>query len=193
MTVHVDWITGDTITAVRLNYGGFLAGDVKLTARSAVPNGWLACDGAAISRTTYADLFAAIGTAYGVGDGSTTFNVPNFLGRAVIGSGSGSGLTARSRGDSSGSETHALTTSELAAHSHSHTHDTIGTHTHDINLGTDNTTAGNLAARVSTGATTTPSVAGGGHTHAADATSTGSGTAHNNMQPFGVATYIIKT
>lgn len=44
---------------------------------SSVPDGWLACNGAAVSRTTYADLFAAIGTTYGSGDGSTTFNLPN--------------------------------------------------------------------------------------------------------------------
>ena len=41
------------------------------------PSGWLICDGSAISRTTYADLFAVIGTSYGAGDGSTTFNLPN--------------------------------------------------------------------------------------------------------------------
>jgi microcystin-dependent protein len=59
-------------------------GDIKLTARSSAPTNWLLCDGTAISRTVYALLFAAIGTTYGVGDGSTTFNVPNLKGRAVV-------------------------------------------------------------------------------------------------------------
>jgi microcystin-dependent protein len=45
------------------------------------PSGWIMCDGAAVSRTVYAGLFAAIGTAYGAGDGSTTFNLPDFRGR----------------------------------------------------------------------------------------------------------------
>lgn len=100
----VTWTAGDTITADKLNYFGFQSGDVKLTARITPPTGWLLCDGSAVSRTTYSDLFTAISTAYGVGDGSTTFNVPNFLGRMVIGSGSGSGLTARARGDTGGAE-----------------------------------------------------------------------------------------
>jgi microcystin-dependent protein len=50
-------------------------------AGTAAPTGWLACDGTAISRTTYASLFAAVSTSYGVGDGSTTFNLPDFRGR----------------------------------------------------------------------------------------------------------------
>jgi microcystin-dependent protein len=45
------------------------------------PSGWLLCDGRAVSRTDYASLFAAIGTAYGTGNGSTTFNIPDFRGR----------------------------------------------------------------------------------------------------------------
>jgi microcystin-dependent protein len=53
------------------------------------PTGWLLCDGSPISRTTYADLFALISTTYGAGDGSTTFNIPDMRGRAVIGAGTG--------------------------------------------------------------------------------------------------------
>jgi microcystin-dependent protein len=52
---------------------------------STAPTGWLSCDGAAVSRTTYASLFAAIGTTYGTGDGSTTFNVPNMGDRIAVG------------------------------------------------------------------------------------------------------------
>lgn len=64
-------------------------------AGSSAPSGWLLCDGSAVSRTTYADLFTAIGTSYGVGDGSTTFNLPDLRGRVPVGVGQGSGLTNR--------------------------------------------------------------------------------------------------
>lgn len=57
---------------------GLYAGFVSSFAGSTVPDGWLVCDGSAISRTTYARLFAAIGTTYGAGDGSTTFNLPDY-------------------------------------------------------------------------------------------------------------------
>lgn len=57
------------------------SGALNFFAMSAPPSGWLVCDGSAISRTVYASLFAAIGTTYGAGDGTTTFNIPNTLGR----------------------------------------------------------------------------------------------------------------
>ena len=57
------------------------AGSVMIWAGTTVPTGYLLCDGSAVSRTTYSALFAAIGTTYGVGDGSSTFNLPNFQGR----------------------------------------------------------------------------------------------------------------
>ena len=56
------------------------------------PTGWLLCNGAAVSRTTYATLFTAIGTQWGTGDGSTTFNVPDFRGSFIRGLDSGKGL-----------------------------------------------------------------------------------------------------
>lgn len=65
-------------------------GDFKWTANPAPGAGWLTCNGAAYSRTTYAALFAAIGTTYGSGDGSTTFNVPHALGRVLVAAGTGS-------------------------------------------------------------------------------------------------------
>lgn len=57
------------------------AGSMVDFAGTTAPSGWLMCDGAAVSRTTYASLFAALGTAYGTGDGSTTFNLPDYRGR----------------------------------------------------------------------------------------------------------------
>lgn len=61
-------------------------GVVQAFAGSTTPDGWLLCDGSAVSRTTYADLFAVIGTTYGTGDGSTTFNLPNLVDKFVEGS-----------------------------------------------------------------------------------------------------------
>ena len=52
-------------------------GTINMYASTTVPSGWLLCDGSAVSRTTYSSLFNIIGTTYGVGDNSTTFNIPN--------------------------------------------------------------------------------------------------------------------
>lgn len=77
---------GTQVTAERMNnieqgiYEAAAPGDVKFTARTTAPDGWLKANGAAVSRATYADLFTAIGTTYGVGDGSTTFNLPDLRG-----------------------------------------------------------------------------------------------------------------
>lgn len=68
--------------------GPGIAGEVRMFARTSAPTGWLACDGSAVNRVTYAALFAAIGTTYGAGDGSTTFNVPDCRGVFVRGAGS---------------------------------------------------------------------------------------------------------
>ena len=75
---------------------------------SVAPDGWLMCNGSAVSREKYSLLFAAIGTVYGDGDGSTTFNLPNMEGRATIGSSASHAL-----GSVGGEESHALTASEL--------------------------------------------------------------------------------
>ncbi len=69
-------------------------GFIVPTGRAAAPLGWLMCDGAAVSRSTFANLFAAIGTAYGVGDGATTFNLPDLRQRVPLGkAASGTGAT----------------------------------------------------------------------------------------------------
>lgn len=88
-------------------------GSVIARLSTVVPSGWLVCNGTEVSRTTYALLFSVIGTTYGAGDGSTTFNLPNLQDRFLYGKGSTSTV-----GDTGGEETHMLTEAELPAHSH---------------------------------------------------------------------------
>ena len=80
---------------------------------SVLPEGFLVCDGSAVSRDDYSDLFEIIGTTYGSGDGSTTFNLPNLSGRVALGSSSNYALAS-----AGGEETHTLVDEELAEHSH---------------------------------------------------------------------------
>src|SRR5688572_13958247 len=87
-------------------------------AGSSAPTDWLLCDGSAVSRTTYANLFAVIGTTYGSGDGSTTFNLPDLRGRTVAGkdnmggaaanriTSGGSGIAGTTLGAVGGTQTH---------------------------------------------------------------------------------------
>lgn len=88
-------------------------GEVTGFAGSSAPSGWLICDGSAVSRVGYADLFAAIGTTWGVGDGSTTFNLPDFRGRMLVGVGTGAGLSPRALADTGGAEDVTLVANEL--------------------------------------------------------------------------------
>lgn len=91
LTVNVNGVkvgeyNGDVDQVIDITVSeGAQPGDYKMIAGSTIPDGWLLCNGAAVSRTTYAKLFAAIGTRYGPGDRSTTFNLPNFNGRHVLG------------------------------------------------------------------------------------------------------------
>lgn len=120
---------------------------------TAAPSGWLLCFGQAVSRATYANLFAVIGTTFGPGDGSTTFNVPDFRGRVAAGQDDMGGVSANRLtvaggldgdvlGGAGGAETVALSIANLAAHTHtgpSHTH-TGPSHTHTFS---DTATTGN--------------------------------------------------
>lgn len=146
------------------------SGTVQDFAGSETPSGWLLCDGSAVSRVVYAALFTAIGTIWGVGDGSTTFNLPNLARRARVGSGgAGTGTLGASVGSTGGEETHTLTTPEIPAHTHSYT----------VVSGTNAGASGvSFAAYVSTITGTTGSTGGGG--------------AHNNIQPSAVMQAIIK-
>jgi microcystin-dependent protein len=95
-------------------------GIVQAFAGPSPPAGWLVCDGSAVSRTTYAALFTAIGTYWGAGDSINTFNLPDFRGRTPIGyvNSAAPGITARTFGSRGGNETHTLSLSEMPSHGH---------------------------------------------------------------------------
>jgi microcystin-dependent protein len=129
-------------TATVLDFAGTVA-----------PSGWLLCDGSAVSRTTYATLFATVGVTYGVGNGSTTFNLPDLRGRIVAGKddmgGTAAnrlthpvvgGVTGNVLGATGGNEIHQLQTSEIPSHTH-----TQNAHQHFI-ANSDTVSSGNLSA-----------------------------------------------
>lgn len=90
----------------------FIVGEVRFIAVVAAPTGWVTCDGAALGRSAFPKLYAAIGVTFGAGDGSTTFNVPDLRGRAVVGAGQGPGLTSRAVGTKWGVEAVLLAAAE---------------------------------------------------------------------------------
>jgi microcystin-dependent protein len=101
-----------TTAFVQIN--GTPTGGLMLWPTASPPANWLICNGTAVSRATYATLFAVVGTTFGAGNGSTTFNLPNYTDRMPIGA--GSSYSVNSQG---GSATTTLTTTELPSHSHS--------------------------------------------------------------------------
>ena len=106
------------------------SGAVMDFAGSTAPSGWLLCAGQAVSRSTFNALFVAIGTTYGAGDGSTTFNLPDLRGRTTAGvdnmngsaanrvTSGGSGITGTTLGAAGGAETVTLTTAQIPSHNH---------------------------------------------------------------------------
>jgi microcystin-dependent protein len=152
-------------------------------AGASAPTGYLFCDGDAVSRATYSDLFGIIGVTYGAGDGSTTFALPDLRGRVIAGQDDMGGSSANNLTDAQadqlggtlGNETHTLTTTELPAHTHGGLTDI------DPNGGDGGSASDpGLDYVTSNGAGT---VSG----------STGGGGAHNNVQPTIILNYIIKT
>lgn len=150
-----------------------------------LPIGWLICNGQAVSRTTYAALFAVVGTTYGVGNGSTTFNVPDFRGRVALGKDNMGGTSANVVGNpladvlggTLGAETVALNVNDLPSHTHSYNDKVVSNGTGGSDLGPANTNTTSAYTDI-TGRTTS---------------ATGSGTAHANMQPSIALNVMIKT
>lgn len=158
------------------------AGTVTGFAGSSAPVDWLLCAGQAVSRSTYSVLFTAIGTTYGSGDGSTTFNLPDLRGRVVAGK-DNMGGTAASRltspvagstlGANGGAQSHTLSVAEMPAHSHNAS----------VGYGYPN----DMGSPALSYAPTVPSIS------TLTTASQGGGSAHNNVQPTLVLNYIIKT
>lgn len=144
-------------------------GAVMFYAAATPPAGWYSCDGSAKSRTTDAALFAVVGTTFGAGDGSTTFNVPDARSRNIVAAGQGTGLTLRNLAATGGEEAHVLTIPELPSHNH-----TISN------------------AMPASGTTFQGSGTGAGGSGAASIGFTGGNGAHNVMDPFLVLTCMIK-
>jgi microcystin-dependent protein len=82
--VFCDGVNATVVGSAVAQSASFAVGDYKHSAAPAMQQGWILCNGGAYSRTTYSALFAAIGGYYGSGDGSTTFNVPNLIGRTLV-------------------------------------------------------------------------------------------------------------
>ena len=150
--------TSDTLPiGTQVAYGGIVP-----------PTGWLICDGSAVSRTTYAELFKVIGTSYGACEGSTTFNLPNKKGRVSAGYDS-TNSKFNAIGKHIGEETHMLTIAEMPEH------------THSINT---SSTSGGQVDNMPWGSTAATQIA---NTKAA-----GGDSPHNNIQPTEVDNWIIK-
>jgi microcystin-dependent protein len=105
------------------------AGVINPYAGSSAPNGYLLCDGSAVSRTMYSGLFFTIGTAYGVGDGSTTFNLPNLQGRIPVGN-LGAGAYFNGLGTQGGLTDVTLSVNQIPAHNHPGITSSEGDHNH---------------------------------------------------------------
>jgi len=191
----------DLATVGQINTsGGVPVGSVVDYAGSTAPTGWLFCAGQALSRTEYADLFAAIGTTYGAPNG-TTFNIPDARGRVTAGrdinqSGFAGRLTtpnSQTLGAAGGAETVTLTEAQMPSHTHAVTGSTnsAGDHAHTI---TGGAVGGEIGVRGVDGSDTGSTGTAGAHSHTISVTAanTGGGQSHANVQPTLILNKIIK-
>lgn len=176
-----------------------MVGMIVPYAGSTPPTGWLIANGNAISRVTYNRLFSICGTMYGVGNGSTTFNLPNLTGRIPVGLDS-SQTEFDSIGEKGGEKTHTLTTSQIPSHTHTqnqHSHTVVISYR--LNNGTTVAINGDTIVGGGNGA-----LNGDAFTYTAIPTATtssvvatnqntGGDTSHNNLQPYISLNYIIRT
>jgi microcystin-dependent protein len=163
---------------------------------ASVPSGFLECDGSAVSRTTYATLFGIVGTTYGSGDGSTTFNVPDLADNVPVGKSNNKALastgganTVAATGNVGGSTANAtLSTAQLASHTHSYPK-LVG------NQNNPNPPAElpGSPARPQPPTTQASSSTGSSSGHSHNMSATFSGDATSVLQPYLTIIYIIKT
>lgn len=139
-----------------------------------VPENWLLCDGSAVSRTTYQDLFNTIGITFGQGDGFETFNLPDLRDKVPVGKDSND-TDFNLLGNTGGEKKHTLTIQEMPSHRHGHTNNLWAQNEGYGNINVGPSTLANRANVVSTNSTTT-----------------GGGEPHNILQPYIVINYIIK-
>lgn len=165
-------------------------------AGTSAPTGWLLSFGQAVSRTTYAALFAVVGTTYGAGDGSTTFNLPDLRGRVAAGqddmggtsanrlTGLSGGVDGDVLGGAGGLETHTLTVAQIPLHGHPAYISTSGTDPNSTGGFALNSESVSTYSAYTGSLSATPGQQIGG---------TGGGDSHNNVQPTIILNYIIKT
>ena len=149
-------------------------GDIKMSGASSASSGWLRCDGSAVSRTTYATLFAEIGTTFGTGDGSTTFNLPDMRGRFPVGVGT---HTDTDLGDDEGESTESNRTPNAST-------DSQGSHTHTFS---DTATTGGPSSTVNAAVGSGATRAASTHTHSvtvSGTTSSGGAHTHTTANPY---------
>lgn len=143
-------------------------------AGTTIPSNYMKCEGQELSRIEYDILFSAIGTTYGVGDGTTTFNLPNLKGRVITGIDSND-TAFDTLGEKGGEKTHTLTIQEIPSHSHNITY--IKSASTPLNSnGLSGYSENNNGVGTNTNAIQ----------------NTGEDQAHNNLQPYIVLNYIIK-
>lgn len=168
---YVDPTTGNLVEIKIKSVDTLPLGAILEFSGSTAPNGYMICDGSAISRTTYSDLFDLIGTTYGAGDGSTTFNIPDKRGKVGVGYNS-SNTNFNVLGKTGGEETHTLIEDEMPLHSHT------------IKNGVPN------ASTFTNGYNIASSYDDSGNFEVTDAS--GGDQPHNNLQPYITLNYIIK-
>ncbi len=153
-------------------------GGIIQFAAAAAPTGWLLCQGQAVNRVTFADLFAVVGTTYGIGDGATTFNLPDLRGNVPVGLDSGD-TDFDALGETGGAKTHVLAEAEMPAHSHGGMGENAGL---GSMYGTE-ASPGNIGSN-----------GGRDFDNVAWLTSSrGGNQPHNNVQPYFTLNFIIKT